>query len=208
MRADSQRAADLVADDDPAERRATASRSLEVRRPRPPMRFAEGLGELGILKDQRTLQVPVAVQARRKAEMPLEQRAGLAEQIENGLGIHYGCQSTTRENRVTRNFGSVASAVGARRGVRYLRVACGRRGHSPRAISIATGFSAVRQNYARGRVAWPGSARVLALPGLSTVPIGHLETRAMRFEQLITGKSAAARRAVVASLPVRFRPLR
>ncbi len=52
-------------------------------------RLTKRAGKLRILQDERTLEVPIAVQPGRQPEVSFEQRAGLAEQIENGLGIHY-----------------------------------------------------------------------------------------------------------------------
>ena len=87
-RTHAQRATDLLANDDAAQRGRQDRRRLKM----PDTlaeRFAERAGELGILKDERTLKIPIAVQARRQPEVPFEQRTGPAEQIENGLGIHY-----------------------------------------------------------------------------------------------------------------------
>jgi hypothetical protein len=45
----------------------------------------EALGQVGILKHQRALHVAVAVKARREPEVAIEQRTGLAKEIEDGL---------------------------------------------------------------------------------------------------------------------------
>ena len=81
-RADAERAPDFLADDDAAERRRQDDGRLQVR-VRVRQRVAERVGELGILQHERALQVAVAVQPGRQPEVPFEQRAGLAEQIED-----------------------------------------------------------------------------------------------------------------------------
>ena len=85
-RAHAERATDFLADDDAAQRGRQHDRRLQMRATRSRERVAERVGELGILQHERTLQVPIAVQPGRQPEMPFEQRAGPAEQIENGLG--------------------------------------------------------------------------------------------------------------------------
>ena len=82
-----ERASDFLADDDAAERRREDHRRLQVARAIG-QRQAERFGELRELEHQRALQIAVAVQARRQPEMPLEQRAGLPEQIEHRILIH------------------------------------------------------------------------------------------------------------------------
>ena len=54
--------------------------------------FGKGLSErsrvLGMLQDERALEVPGAVKARRQPEMPFEKRAGSAEEIEQLVAGH------------------------------------------------------------------------------------------------------------------------
>ena len=51
-------------------------------------RLSEPAGQLGMLQHERGLQVAFAVQSRGEAEVPFEQCAGLAKEIEHGVGIH------------------------------------------------------------------------------------------------------------------------
>jgi len=63
-----------------------------------PRALGEGLpqpcGEFGILQHERTLQIPIAVQAGCQPKVPFEERPGLPEQIENGGGIHMNAGET------------------------------------------------------------------------------------------------------------------
>src|SRR5262245_6405579 len=45
-------------------------------------------GELRVLQDERALQVLLAMQSRRQAEVSFEKRTGLPEQIQNSCGVH------------------------------------------------------------------------------------------------------------------------
>jgi hypothetical protein len=52
-------------------------------------RAPELLGKRGVLQHERALQIAIAVQSGRQLEVPLEQRARLAEKIEN-LTVSHG----------------------------------------------------------------------------------------------------------------------
>ena len=95
-----QRATNLLADDDAPQRWRENGGRLEV-----PgtlgQRGPEPFGKIRILQHERALQISVAVQAGRQPEMPVEQCAGMAEQIENvGVG-HSVVQKTISLHRRT-----------------------------------------------------------------------------------------------------------
>ena len=79
--AHAERTADFVADDDTAERGRQNHRRLQIARAvadGTPQRFRVRR----MLQHKRALQIAWAVQPGRESEMPLEQRAGTAEQLE------------------------------------------------------------------------------------------------------------------------------
>jgi hypothetical protein len=91
--------ADLLADDDAAERRRQHDGRLQVTR-QVADRVAESRGEIRILQHERALEVSLAVQTGCSLKCPSRQRAGRAEQIENGFGIHLGRLSVPRRAQV------------------------------------------------------------------------------------------------------------
>ena len=81
-RAHAERAADLLADDDAAERRRQHDGRPQAARRDRAMARPSASACCGMLQHERALQVAGAVQPGGQAEVALEQRAGPAEQIE------------------------------------------------------------------------------------------------------------------------------
>ena len=77
--------ADLLADDDAAERRREHDLSAQIADPLGDGRAA-GLGLARVLQHERALQVAWAVQAGGQPEVPFEQGADAPEEIEHGIG--------------------------------------------------------------------------------------------------------------------------
>src|SRR6185295_4508187 len=86
-RADAERARDLVADDDAAERRREDHRRPQITGALRD-RAAQRLGMLRMLQHQRALQIARAVQARGQPEVSVEQRARAAIEIEEIVARH------------------------------------------------------------------------------------------------------------------------
>ena len=88
-RADAERARHLMADHDAAERRRQDDGRAQ-RLGRDGNLAAECFGVDGMLQHERALQVAAAVQAGRQPEVPIEQGAGAAVEVEQLVACHWG----------------------------------------------------------------------------------------------------------------------
>ncbi len=93
-RAHAERARDFMSDDEAAERRREHGGDAG-RRQQPGQRAAERLGMRRMLQHERALEIAATVQAGRQPEVPLEQRARFAEQLQHVNGVGHGSHGAT-----------------------------------------------------------------------------------------------------------------